>query len=601
MDEGAKFTCANCSAVLIVGDVQVTKKSLSETGPQFDRKSKEGAPAAASRPRRSRATSETPAPKGKSNVMMFAAIGVVVVIVAIVVAMNAGGPGGSDGGGSGGSGASASEKWWQATEAQLGTMGADQIRASIAEGKQKGYDSNAAFWDSKVGVLYKALLAKAPADDEANRYFGRVALQSFSGFSDLWAAMEKHQANLPDEFLRFYETHLAKVDGKQRVWMTADKFERAQSVLEAFAAWKKKAEADPTPQLVSKGLMRAQALTNGFGALPASELPFIVFLGSKELHKSAEKTVRDAKTADFAPRVDRIKKRVRAIKKAWGEQVAKPLGLPALSNEQPFFVYCFDDKTTFTTVAAAGRGMGLDVGSRLLFFYRPTDPMAFGNIPATPEEDKWFTSDLGHILVHMMQKAYSKDPKDKWGQPFKEWNGLWLMEGLAEYVGAGCRDDGSFSGVSAKASEFLKGADDAGILLFEIRDIVRFSSYQSYLRHMRDSYWPEFHAEKDPPESVGAFIQSVGGRGFFTRPAFQSQCWYLAYFLNHYENGKYKQKFQALVKTMFQGRRKADGTGRYKSSEDAFTQIMGLKSQADWDALQQAYDDYIPKAVGSEE
>ncbi|MHC4449903.1 MAG: hypothetical protein ACYS0E_07140, partial [Planctomycetota bacterium] len=325
MDEGAKFTCSNCSAVLIVG---VTKKSLSDSGPQFGRKSKDDAPAAASRPRRSRATSEAPAPKGKSNVMMFAGIGVVVVILAIVVAMNAGGPGGGGSGG-GGSGASASAEWWEATEAQLATMGADQIRASIAEGKQKGYDSNAAFWDSKVGVLYKALLAKAPADDEANRYFGRVALQSLSGFSELWAAMEKHQTNLPDEFLRFYESHLAKVDAKKRVWMTADKFERAQSVLESFAAWKKKAEADPTPQLVSKGLMRAEALTKGFGAVPASELPFIVFLGSKELHKSAEKTVRDAKTADFAPRIDRVKKRVRAIKKAWVTQVAKPLGLPA--------------------------------------------------------------------------------------------------------------------------------------------------------------------------------------------------------------------------------------------------------------------------------
>jgi hypothetical protein len=593
MEEGAKFTCSNCSAVLIVGDVQVTRKSLSDSGPQFKGKSKQDAPAA---PRRRRQAEES-APKPKSKTPLFAGIGVIVVVVIIVVAMNAGGPGG--GGSGGGSGPSAAQSWWTSTEGQLATMGADQIRAAIADGKSKGFDDNAAFWDSKLEVLYKALLSKAPNDDAANRYFGRVALQSSAGFAELWAGMEKHQANLPDEYVRFYEKHLGRVDAKKTVWMTASEFEQAETVLAAFKAWKKEAEADPTPQLVNKGLMRAEALTKGFGAVPAAELPIIVFLASKELDKSAEKSVREAKEADYASRVDRVKKRLRSFKKAWSEQIAKPLGLPALSNEQPFFVYCFDDKTKFSTVGAAGRGMALDVGSDLLFFYRPADPMAFGYIPSTPDEDKHFTSDLGHILVHQLQKAYSKDPKDKWGQPFKEWNGVWLMEGLAEYVGAGCRDDGSFTGVSPKASEFLKGADNAGVLLFEIRDIVRCSSYQAYQRFMRDSYLPEVRAEKDPPESVAAFMQSLPTG--FARPAFQSQCWYLCYFLSHYENGKYRQKFQDLVKTMFQGRRKADGSGRYKSSEDAFAQIMGLNSQADWDKLQEEYDTFLPKAVGSEE
>jgi hypothetical protein len=599
MEHGAKFTCSNCNAVLVVGDVPVTKKSLSESGPQFKPRKKEDKGATV--PSRSRRAREgAPASPARSKKPLLIGGAVVAVIAIVVIAMNMGGSGGGFGG-IGGSGPSPSAKWWADTQAQLASLDADGIRTAIRQAKQNGYDSNPAFWSPKADELYKALLAKAPDDAEANRFYGRAALQSIDGFAALWAGMEKHQARMPDEYVRFFEKYLPAQEGGKRVWMGEEEHARAQDLLSSFSAWFEKAEADPTPELIEKGRMRAQALTAGFGSVPAVELPFITFLGSRELDKSAEKSVRDAKAAAFAPRIERVKKRVAAVKKAWTEQIAKPLGLPGYPTDKALYLFCFDNREAFAQMAAReGRGLDLDVGSSLLFFYRTADPVAFGLIPATPEEDKWFAPDLGHIVVHMLQKEYSKDPKDKWGKPMDEWNGLWLVEGLAEYVGAGCRDDGSFTGVSPKRADFLKQADVAGVLFFSIRDIVRFSSYQTYLRYMRDSYWPEFHADRNAPESVAAFVSGVGGQGFFSRPAFQAQCWYLCYFLNHYENGKYKAKFQQIVKAMLQGRRN-DATGeRYGSSEDAFAKIMGLAGEADWTRLQTQYDDFLPKAVGSE-
>ena len=35
MEKGSKFACSNCGALLVVGEVQVTKRSLSDTGSQF--------------------------------------------------------------------------------------------------------------------------------------------------------------------------------------------------------------------------------------------------------------------------------------------------------------------------------------------------------------------------------------------------------------------------------------------------------------------------------------------------------------------------------------------------------------------------------------
>ena len=596
MEEGAKFTCSNCSAVLVVGDVPVTKKSLSDSGPQFSSRSKKGkdAPAVQTRSRRTRERPQAPQSSGKSKLPIFIGAGLVAVVAIVVAVVNMGG-------GPGSSGPPPQVAWWNETQAKVGAMSADDLRAAIRHAKQQGWSDNPAYWDPKADVLYKALLAKAPADEEANRFYGRKALQSYKGFEELWAGMEKHQTRMDESYLRFYERHIRAVTDGKTVWLSEEDYDRADALLDSFRTWKKEIEADPTPQLVEKGLMRSQALTAGFGAVPAAELPVIVFLGSRELSKNAEEATREAKRKAFAPRVERVKKRVGAVLKAWKEQVADPLGLPAFEKESAFFVYCLDSREAFDALARReGRGLEFDVGSPLLFFYRTADPAAFGLIPATPEEDEWFSSDLGHILVHMFQKRASKDPKDKWGAPMEEWNGLWLIEGLAEYIGAGCRDDGSFTGVSPKRKEFLKQADNAGVLLFSIRDIVRATSYPAYLRFIAQAYRPQVEADRNAPESVGAFYQSVGRIGGFARPALQAQAWYLCYFLNHYQDGKYKEKFRTLVKSMLQGRRDPATGERYESSEDAFAKIMGLATQDDWEKLQREYDDWIPEAVGSE-
>ena len=606
MDKGSKMACSSCGSVLVVGEVQATKRSLSDSGSAFQRSTKSGDAAPSVTPSRGRRASPEDAPtrerrerapergadRAKSKMPLMIGGGAVVV-VGIVVAVMMGGNGGGSGGGA--SKVDAAKAWWTATQPKIGSADEKELRAILSEAQNKGYDGNPAFWTAKADILYKALAKKAPDDAAANKHLGRKSLQSYAGFKDLWAGMEKHSGRMPDRYVRFYEKHLGKIEDGKTIFIAESEYDSIDGLLGEFKAWRKQAEADPSPALIKKGLGRIEAITKGFGALPVVEYPFIVFLGSKELKGSAE--AKKARQEALAPRAADVRKRARSVMKAFTERIAKPLGLKPLPKDSVLYIYAFDDPTKKTEVEQASRGESLDTRSSLFFHYRLREPMAFGVIPTAAEDTALFTSDLGHMMVHLLQKKYSKDPRDKWEDAFKTWNGLWLTEGFAEYLGSGAEDDGKFTGVSLRRAKLLKAMDSTGTPLFEIRDMVRCPSYQRYESYFRDTWHADLREEEDLPASVDELMASEAP--YFARNAFQTQCWYLVYFLNEYENGKYREKFNDLVRTMLAGRRKPEkyGTGKWSTSEDAFAAIMGLKSDEDWNKLQDQYDDFIPKAT----
>jgi len=607
MEEGSKFACSNCGAVLVAGAVKATHRSLSDSDKTFKRAPKGDAsdkPTVARRRRAAPAGDSSPrereerAPAAKSKMPLFVVGGVVVVGVIVAVVMS-----GNGGSGPGGTKSNPANDWWTGVQPKIAAASADELRGMLKHAQQKGYDANPSFWMAKADAIYNALARKDTNDPAANKHLGRVSLRSYPGFKDVWAGFDKHQTILPENYARFYEKHSVSIDEGKDVWFSTEGFSSAEALLDSFKAWRRKAEADPSPRQIKKGLSRVESFAKGFGAYPVVQQPFIVFLGSRELARTgdaeADKARITAKHESLGPRAARIKKRVQAVLKVFQERFAKPLGLREIEKGRAFYIYAFDEPAQLAEISKMGstRGVRLDVGSSLLFFYRAYDPMAFGVIPSAPEVDKYFTSDLGHIMVHQLHKYHAQGEKS-YEKYFDQWNGVWLTEGFAEYVGAGTRDAGKFTGLSPRRAEMLRAMDNADVPLFEIRDIVRFASYERYRRFMADSWFPELHEEADAAQTANELIAAEAPH--FARNAFQAQAWYLSYFLNEFESGKYREKYLDLVRSMLTGRRKPKqyGSGKWRSTEDAFAEIMGLKSDADWDRLQDEYDGYIEKVPG---
>ena len=141
----------------------------------------------------------------------------------------------------------------------------------------------------------------------------------------------------------------------------------------------------------------------------------------------------------------------------------------------------------------------------------------------------------------------------------------------------------------------IRAMDTAGVPFFEIRELVRVASFQRYMRFYSGSWRPDLFEEDDLAATITELMNAEGHQ--FARNIFQAQAWYLSYFLNEYENGKYREKYLDLLRTMLTGQRKPKkyGSGSWRSTEDAFAEIMGLKSEEDWNKLQDEYDGYIEK------
>jgi hypothetical protein len=69
--------------------------------------------------------------------------------------------------------------------------------------------------------------------------------------------------------------------------------------------------------------------------------------------------------------------------------------------------------------------------------------------------------------------------------------------------------------------------------------------------------------------------------------------------MNEYESGKYREKYRDLLMTALRGKRKPEayaalGKPRWRYSYEAFQEIMGLKSDEDWERLQKEHDSHLP-------
>jgi hypothetical protein len=596
LQSGSKFACASCGAILVVGEATAVKKSLKESGPAFTPKDKAAPSAPApSRRRAAEPAGERPSRRGegaepKSKMPLLIGLGVVAVVAVVAIVLATGG-----GGGAGGTKAESAVDWWTRQEQRLPTLSAAELRSVLDEGRAK-YGGDQAFWSDKEGRIQTALLRRDPTDKQANQRAGNKDLRDLEGFDAIWEQIQTSKET-PAELQEYFDA-LGVEPGKS-VWLPPAKHAEASAKIEEFVAWKKKLDenpaAEPTERFVrtAKPLLAAGQRKVGFTSV--AEAPFVLLLAYEE---------RDDAAKEGAAILHEGKKWAGALKllrEEFDRKIREPLGLPPVEAGKYYcnlVVPTVDDVSRF-----AREGEGLDAVGDVAGFFSLRTKWAVLRGPTEASEKALFGGDLAHEAFHQLQWHYSNDPVKKFENYMEEWHGIWLSEGLAEFLGGGIDLDPSsgkatFSGKPPRRIEFLRGMRDNGVPPVPVRELVQLRP-DNYARNL--AHWSARIGEReDLPEAASQWLGTQEGA---IAKLLYSHSWLLVHFLHEAEDGKHRAKLMDLALTALRGGRKPERyrkdaavAEKFPSADAAFAEILGLSDEAKWRELEQAWESHL-KAV----
>ncbi|MHC4549042.1 MAG: hypothetical protein ACYTEZ_09700 [Planctomycetota bacterium] len=604
LEKGSKFACSNCGAILVSGEATVVKRSLKGAGPAFEPKSKQEV-AMPERSRHRRPPQAAAAPASRSRLPLFLGIGAVAAVV-IVVVLFTGGGGGDEGGvpriggGGGTSQGPTRDDWWAPRSSRLPTADAKTLRAWLAEAKELGYDTDPVFWGPTADEIYRALLRRDPDDAEANRRAGRRSLRDYPAFRSVWEQMNENFRALPREQKDFLDRYSTRIDEGTRVWLDGEAWSEAKASLDAFVAWRKKQAENPAAPKIQKGIGEASAILGKEFAFEAVvEAPFILLL----VYRKAEEDAQAAKQA-LQEKGRKYAQALRVLREEFDRRIRRPLSLPALQEGRYFYQVLLNNRDDFARFVRAGEGY--DVSGDVAGFFSPRTKWAGVYVGPEAQEARQAAGDLAHEATHQLHWYFSRDPKMKLLYYFDEWNGIWLTEGWAEYLGGGLEFDPAtgkttFTGRPARRLEFLKGMRDNGVPHIQVRDLVQLSSVQSFSRYIFGTWLPLIRNDEDMPEGAS---QWLGAHDGMVWKLLYAQTWFLTYFLNEYEDGRYRPQYLDLVLTALRGKLKPEKyrkdktiAERWGSAYAAFVNIMGLKDEKAWKQLQREHDRFLKKTL----
>jgi hypothetical protein len=313
----------------------------------------------------------------------------------------------------------------------------------------------------------------------------------------------------------------------------------------------------------------------------------------------AEGADAEARRKELERKAARYKPALELLMRTFEERFRKPLELPEFESDKGLYVWIFDSLPAYQEYVRQRRGLG--PGSDVNAFFSPKVRWVYAGLSDDATVARYLGRDLTHTAVHQLQWYYSKE---KWDNYFEEWNGLWFTLGFAAYLGGGidAATEGrpEFTGADSRRVEILQLMKDNGIPFAPLRELVQIESVEGFGRWWRDTWNPRLSADEELSDMAREVMRSTPG---FAMKMLYAQSWYLAYFLNEYEGGKYRQKYLDLLMTALRGKRKLPkygGSGkrdRWKSSFDAFAGIMGLAKTEDWKRLQREHDGFVSKAL----
>jgi len=599
LEKGSKFACSSCGAILLVGEAQAVKRSLKDSGRAFQRKAaSDAATPAPTRTRRAHADDHegyTPGEGAKSKLPLYLGLGGLVV-VAVVVAILLGG--GKRRGQKAGPHEETAAEWWQEKDLHVQVTKPAVLKQWLAEARAKGYDQDPAFWRPAEIEIMRSLHRQDPQDAEANRFLGRKSLRSYPDFAKVWEAMNAEYEEMPDTQRAFLDKYSADLDRGKDVWMDPSRFEEAKTLLDAFAAWHKKRIENPAADSIRRGIRNAKAILKGRKFESAVAGPFIVLLPYKADDPAAEARAKELKTLGA-----HLTAPLKLLEAEFDKQIREPLKLAPIQKGRYFYLVLLDAREDFNTFLQGETGF--DTAGDVLGFFSPRTRWAGVALGSDEKSKDLLAGDLCHEAVHQLQWYFSKDWSKKWGENyFDAWTGVWLTEGLAEYLGGGIEEaagssKATFTGFASRRVAFLQGMRDNGVPLIPLRDLVQLMSFDDWPRYVDGTWIAAMQEDEDMPGSAVPWLQ--GQSPGMAAKVLYAHSWYLTRFLVE----KHPAKFLDLVMTALRGKRKPPAYRKHKGVEErfqdayeAFKAIFGLtEEEASWKTFQREYTRYLPKLL----
>ncbi|MFV1959311.1 MAG: hypothetical protein ACC662_07845, partial [Planctomycetota bacterium] len=241
----------------------------------------------------------------------------------------------------------------------------------------------------------------------------------------------------------------------------------------------------------------------------------------------------------------------------------------------PLVIWIFTDQEAFQKFHAERKGGPLPPGVAG-YFTPQTGWVYLFDDQATGDQRVFEINKNIHEGTHQLQYWFTRQ-RNKWGTPNSTQDAF--SEGLAEFLGS----------VQMDAERNLK------FIEVNVPRLKGMHSYTAMLKKQGKEY-PLFPVERIVSFETYGAVQNWGSQewgipGGVVLAVFYQQVWAFTYFLNNFENGKYKDQwldyFQAVLSRM-------TGPGR---NQGVFMRAFKIRDEDEWDEIEEDWATYFRESI----
>ena len=459
--------------------------------------------------------------------------------------------------------------------------------------------------------LYKDLIEQVASEDlEARKALGYVDFQT----DILGRKLEEMEGPIPDSIAnrRGYPFLDAVMDFHNRRWLKDDdEIEDARSAVREMQAHEQKLLSDHIYRAGDR--IRANIATDNrlkdLNYITSWAAPYLIVYSSSDtlsefdLRNIEDKEERKRKRAEMKEKrkdweiVLREKAAIYTqLYEEWMRRYRERFELKDLTDEYggrpdykasdrsfadgvPFVIWIFTDEEAFHKYHEEKLGGRMPPG--VAGYFNPENGwiFLFDDPGDDPSERVFEVNKNLHEGTHQLEYWFTRQ-RNRWGMPKPSQDSF--SEGLAELLGTVQMDKArhlKFIEVNVprlrnmqSVAETLKKANRE-YPIFPVEDLVSFGSYAEMQQ------WAASQSGWDPGLAQNAMA------------FFYQQSWAFTYFLNHFENGKYRDNWLAYFRAALD---RQTGRGLNKA---AFMRAFKIRDEDEWDEIQEDWEEYLKGTI----